>query len=405
MAIQTTGSPNKYQWYKDGNPIATNATDLSYSIERLLLTDAGTYKVRVLNPLGDLDSTETVVTVVSDTSPPTIASVSARMTQTRVCYVVVKFSERVTAASAGTAGNYQLSGGLTISGATVEDDWTVALATSVHTPGTEYTVTVNNVRDQAAGAGNLIAANSQATFKAWSLMPGLVAWEYFPGIAGTSTADLLTSPNWPNNPAQVRHFTIFDTIPALGGNFAETFGGKLSGWLTPTESGSYRFFIRSDDASDLLFSANGEPASADVIAQETATPCCDPFLEPSETVLETSLPVTLTAGTKYYIAADYKEGGGGDYVQVAWRKEGDATPAATLTPIAGAFFEAYAPAEPPKFNQPTISGDTVTFTWTGTGTLEESSNLADWSAVTGNPASGYQVTPIAGESKSYRLRQ
>ena len=97
LAIQTTGSPNKFQWYKDGDPIATNATDQSYSIERLALTDAGTYKVRVLNPLGDLDSTETVVTVVSDTSPPTIASVSARMTQTRVCYVIVKFSERVTA--------------------------------------------------------------------------------------------------------------------------------------------------------------------------------------------------------------------------------------------------------------------------------------------------------------------
>jgi len=47
----------------------------------------------------------------------------------------------------------------------------------------------------------------------------------------------------------------------------------------------------------------------------------------------------------------------------------------------------------------------VTFTWSGTGTLQESSNLADWSNVAGNPASGYQVTPAAGESKSYRLRQ
>ena len=122
-------------------------------------------------------------------------------------------------------------------------------------------------------------------------------------------------------------------------------------------------------------------------------------------MLETSLPVTLTAGTKYYLSAEYKEGTGGDHVQVAWRKEGDATPAASLTPIPGAFFEAYAPAEPPKFNPPTISGDTVTFTWTGTGTLEESSNLSDWSAVGGNPASGYQVTPVAGVSKSYRLRQ
>jgi hypothetical protein len=407
LAIEATGSPIKYQWYKDDVALTTNATASSYTLERLALTDAGTYKVKVLNPLGDLESNTTTLTVVSDTTPPAIASVSARMTQTRVCYVIVKFSERVTAASAGTAANYQLSGGLTISGATVEDAWTVALATSVHTPGTEYTVTVNNVRDQAAGAGNVIAANSQATFKAWSLMPGLVAWEFFPGIPVISsppkTTDLPTSPNWPNYPAEVRHFTSFDTIAALGGNFAETFGGKLSGWITPTESGSYRFFIRSDDASDLLISPDDDPAKADVIAQETG--CCGAFEEPSVTVTETSEPIALTAGQKYYLSAEYIEGVGGDYVQVAWRKEGDATPAANLTPIPGAFFEAYAPAEPPKFNQPTISGGVVTFTWTGTGTLEESSNLSDWSAVAGNPASGYQVTPAAGESKSYRLRQ
>jgi hypothetical protein len=325
------------------------------------------------------------------------------MTQSRVCYVIVSYSERVASASAGTVANYQLSGGLTISGATIEDDRTVVLATSVHTPGAEYTITVNNVRDQAVGGGNVIAANSQATFKAWALTTGLLAWEYFPGITGTATADLLSSPDWPENPVQVRHLTSFDTIPALGGDFAEQFGGKLSGWLTPTETGSYRFFIRSDDASDLLLSLTGQPENADLIAWEPV--CCGAFEEPLETATETSLPISLTAGQKYYLSAEYKEGTGGDYVQVAWRKEGDATPASSLTPIPGTLFESYAPAEPPRFDQPTVSGGTVTFTWTGTGTLEESSNLTDWSAVAGNPASGYQVTPGAGESKSYRLRQ
>ena len=406
LSVVATGSPIKYQWYKDGVAIETNATASSYSLEQLALTDAGTYQVRVLNPLGDLESNETVLTVVSDTTPPAIASVSVRMTQTQVCYVVVKYSERVAAASAGTAANYQLSGGLTISGATIEDEWTVVLATSTHTPGAEYTLTVNNVRDLAVGGGNVIAANSQASFKAWALTSGLLAWEYFPGITGTATSDLLTSPNWPDDPAQVRHFTSFDTIPALGSNFAEQFGGKLSGWLTPTESGSYRFFIRSDDASDLLFSADGQPATAEVIAWETT--CCGAFEEPADIVTETSLPITLTAGQKVFLSAEYKEGGGGDYVQVAWRKEGDTTPAASLTPIPGELFESYAPeapADPPMFNQPTIDGGTVTFTWTGTGTLEESTNLTDWSTVAGNPTSGYQVTPVAGESKSYRLRQ
>ncbi len=402
LAVTATGSPNTYQWFKDDQEIEDAATS-SYTIDTLALTDAGQYRVRVINPLGNVDSQTAMLTVITDESPPTITSVAARMTQSQVCYVVVTYSEPVDASSAGAPANYQITGGLTISGVTIEDDHTVVLATSVHTPGAEYTVTVNNVRDLAAGGGNVIAANSQATFKSWALTTGLLAWEYFPGINGTTTADLLTSPNWPDYPAQVRHLTSFDTIPALGGDFAEQFGGKLSGWLTPTESGTYRFFIRSDDASDLLFSETGQPGVAEVIAWEST--CCGAFEEPADITTETSLPIVLTAGNKYYISAEYKEGGGGDYVQVAWRKEGDATPAADLTPIPGALFESYAPAEPPKFDQPTVADGTVTITWTGTGTLQESSNLADWSNVPGNPGSGYQVTPNPGESKAYRLRQ
>jgi hypothetical protein len=41
----------------------------------------------------------------------------------------------------------------------------------------------------------------------------------------------------------------------------------------------------------------------------------------------------LTAGKKYFIRQVYKEGGGGDYGQVAWRKEGDTTPAGSLPVI------------------------------------------------------------------------
>jgi hypothetical protein len=47
--------------------------------------------------------------------------------------------------------------------------------------------------------------------------------------------------------------------------------------------------------------------------------------------------VALTAGKKYFVRLVYKEGGGLDYGQIAWRKEGDTTVAGKLTPIPGKF--------------------------------------------------------------------
>jgi hypothetical protein len=63
----------------------------------------------------------------------------------------------------------------------------------------------------------------------------------------------------------------------------------------------------------------------------------------------------------------------------------------------------------PKFNSPALSGGMVTFTWTGTGVLQQASALTgnsnDWSDVPGNPGSGYQATVGSSGNKYYRLKQ
>ena len=45
------------------------------------------------------------------------------------------------------------------------------------------------------------------------------------------------------------------------------------------------------------------------------TSCCNFFTEPDSP--RTSEPIDLVAGKKYFIRMVYKEGGGGDYGQVA----------------------------------------------------------------------------------------
>ena len=133
--------------------------------------------------------------------------------------------------------------------------------------------------------------------------------------------------------------------------------------------------------------------------------CCKGFLEPADGVTETSVPVALQANKPYYIEAFQKEGGGGDFVEVAWRKEGDSTPAASLQPIPGSFLSAYAPVAPAnlELNMPVFAAGTISITWSGQGMLQESTDLNTWTPVAGNPASGFSVTPTAGTHKFYRL--
>lgn len=421
LIATVTGSPNKYQWYKDG--VALAVTNTSYratltegankstlTIVSAKVADSGSYVLKITNPLGNIETAPAQLTVTSDQEPPTVvAAKGGRSPSTG--YVEVEFSEPVTAESAGAVANYQLSNGGAVNSAMVGSPTKVALNTSLLTPGTEYTLTVSGIKDVSANA-NTIAANTQVKFTAPDLTQGYVLWEMYRGVdgaglPGTDVASLMGDASYPDQAMRREILTAFTTSPALN-NVADNFGARLSGWLTPTESGQYRFFLRSDDASELHFSTSADPNSAVAIAEETA--CCNAFLEPlnSEGVanLQTSDVKTLQAGQTYFLAAIYKEGGGGDFCEVAWRKEGDATPAAQIQPIPGAFFKSYFTAtQVPEFDKIEVNGAQVTITWTGAGTLEESVDLSGWSPVSGAPTSPYVVTPGATPFKFYRLKQ
>jgi hypothetical protein len=105
-----------------------------------------------------------------DTTAPTLTSVSA----VNATNVQVLFSEGVTTASAQTRTNYSLNNGVTISAAVLgADTRTVTLTTSTLTGG-NYTLTVNNVTDQATPP-NPIAPNSQMVFSVTVQPPSILA--------------------------------------------------------------------------------------------------------------------------------------------------------------------------------------------------------------------------------------
>ena len=62
-----------------------------------------------------------------------------------------------------------------------------------------------------------------------------------------------------------------------------------------------------------------------------------PFLRPANT----TAPVWLEAGRRYYIEALMKEGGGSDHLAVTWQAPGEPVPANGSAPLAAAFLEAW----------------------------------------------------------------
>ncbi|MBX3747984.1 MAG: Ig-like domain-containing protein [Verrucomicrobiae bacterium] len=185
--------------------------------------------------------------------------------------------------------------------------------------------------------------------------PGVVKFEAYHDIAGTAVDLLLDDPKYPDAPDNVALLGAIDTPNGYGDNY----GARVTGFFIPPTTGQYRFFIRSDDASRFYLNTTAGGATPDAfldvpIAEETG--CCGAFLEPDDDMgqpYETSLAIPLTGGQRYAFLALVKEGGGGDFLQVAVRREGDTTPAGSLVPLGGSMVGVNAK---PSLGTPQITG-------------------------------------------------
>jgi parallel beta-helix repeat protein len=125
---------------------------------------AGTYTATLT--VTDTDGNEgcdavTIKVVPPDTTPPAVGNVIASNPNE----VKVVYSEAVEETSATAISNYAIDNGITISSASLGSDLkTVTLATSTHTEGITYTLTVNNVKDRVS-VPNTIAPNTQVTYQ------------------------------------------------------------------------------------------------------------------------------------------------------------------------------------------------------------------------------------------------
>jgi len=276
----------------------------------------------------------------TDTTKPVVVSTTGTSTFDTI---KITFSKDLDPTLATNAANYVISPSLAIT-AVAYKTRVVTLTTAAQTPGgTAYTVTINKLKDVNNWA---IAANTKASFFSYLMTKaGVLKFSYWANIAGTAVQGLLDDPRYPATPDLVGAVHSYNSRDFFPDDTHETYGATMEGYLTPTVSGSYRFFVYSDDASQLFLSTDDKEANLVQIAEETG--CCNAFTEPDSA--RTSEPIALVAGKNYFTRMIYKEGGGGDYGQVAWRMEGDKTPAASLKPIPGKYLSSAvdlpAPAE------------------------------------------------------------
>src|SRR5215475_9269719 len=131
--------------------------------------------------------------------------------------------------------------------------------------------------------------------------PGFLKYESWfsplrnPALTGTDVGTLMSDPNYPNTPDMVSYAAGMTSRPVFPDDTHDQYGARLTGWFTPTVTGDYNFYLRSDDASQLWISTDANLANILVVAEEPG--CCNAFMDPPASQTSAS-PIHMLAGQK-----------------------------------------------------------------------------------------------------------
>jgi hypothetical protein len=156
---------------------------------------------------------------------------------------------------------------------------------------------------------------NKLTFTKFGNGTGLALREYWTGISGGAVSNLTSNVNYPWNPTGRELAKTFEGPIS----WADNYGTRIRGYLHPVTTGTYYFYIASDDASELWLSTNDNPANAVKICQ--VSNWVNEYRWNSSAEQKSSAK-TLVAGQTYYIEARHKENSGGDSIAIGWEGPG-----------------------------------------------------------------------------------
>jgi ELWxxDGT repeat protein len=150
-------------------------------------------------------------------------------------------------------------------------------------------------------------------FETFTILPGCAATgsiyqEIWANAAGTDVRTF----DFSTNPTGSRSFSSFETSQFYGNNYAS----RMRGYICVPQTGSYTFWISSDDSSELYLSTDDTEANKTLIAWVYGYTS---FRDYDKYASQKSVQITLQAGHRYYIEARHKEGTGNDFISVGWQ--------------------------------------------------------------------------------------
>lgn len=145
---------------------------------------------------------------------------------------------------------------------------------------------------------------------------GLLLREVWTGISGDSVDSLIENERFAGIPDEV----TFVRPDCLGlTNWANNYGQRWRGWLSVPTTGDYQFQLSADDFSVLYLSSDETPKLKKAVAHQSGTTSGQWLVKRRE---QTSVPVHLEAGRRYYVEVLHKEGQVSDHCELAWKEPG-----------------------------------------------------------------------------------
>ena len=176
-----------------------------------------------------------------------------------------------------------------------------------------------------SGDGGKTATCAVTVTSPLSGLSGNVTAEFWFDIVGTEITDI---------PLTDGDTTSILTSIEIPSNAMDNYLTRVRGYIIPLKSGSYNFYIASDDNGQLWLSTNNMPTNKTLIASVSDWTESRQW---AKFPTQMSEAISLVAGTRYYFEAIMKEGSGGDNLAVAWK----GADIKNITVISGANLDKY----------------------------------------------------------------
>ncbi|OGE73553.1 MAG: hypothetical protein A3I07_03870 [Candidatus Doudnabacteria bacterium RIFCSPLOWO2_02_FULL_42_9] len=167
---------------------------------------------------------------------------------------------------------------------------------------------------------------------------GTIRRDYWSPVTGGPTIyDLINGSSYPINPSGTSELSSFEGPT----NTDDWYGSHTYGYVVPSLTADYTFYIAGDDNADLFLSPNDNPYDRVLIATNaTDSSNYTAPLEWNKYPSQASEPIQLVSGQRYFIEARQKEAYSNDNIAVGWNSNGgniNVIPGSNLETFVGSY--------------------------------------------------------------------